>query len=925
MKKPIILFSCLLLACSVLSGCSSKAGTGIAPDTSVSSDTKEPVSLNTVSGSPFLKSEKLELSEHLDSIRNITRVNGKTYISGYHFSSVTSEIVIYETDSETIKYTRPLSENEYCSLSGNKLYSVDYTTLILTVTDTSDTVSRKINLDKFGITEIESFLIADSGNAVITDQSGMIYIINYDDLNCSSYDISEYTAENYCFTADSNDNIYIFSNDEQKKTLYKLNSSSELIYSNSDFADLPGYISDITINENGKLSLISIDSSQFYINIADPETGKTMIREDVKSINDMPEIYDYQTDFAYSEEKNAYLIGTSSGNDTVWIHYTEPENYYCTLTIDENNNITDKVILESEYENNIRNITVSDNGDIVYIEENFFAEYSGLENNDDNKHIIRKISPDGTVSSFEVPVYTNELYPWSIDTDSSGNIYLTEQSYDSVCISKYDKDGNNIFSKVHDSMLSYNNCTVVNDTYYISCVDGSEKNVLLSADPEGNMTKCSENTRFSKIYRGNEKYDLLVSDGISLYGYSFSSDEFTELFRFVNCGLNSAPENICICPEKYILVLGNELYTLNPSDTESSKTVVKIASLGMQHSIQERIISFNSENDKYIIECIDYDYNDPDSETKFNLDIISGNIDMVLFYDNSYFNAEKYSRNIFADLNEFIENDPEYNKDDYFQNIIDLYSIENKLYKLTTSFSIYSLVNKSETTGSISSVSPEKFIKDIPEFHESLYGFTCCVLSSYIQQKDFTDETFRKLLEYLKENVYDISDGEKFPVGFSDAEDYAPSEYTASIMTKSMFQNNTNTDYIGFPSVNKNGIIAESIDSISILENSKNKQGSWEFIKYLLSEEHQDTIFIGIPVRRSSFEKVFNCEKAVKEQCLNVIEKADCRSLSTTDLFSIIWEDIELYYNDIKTLDETVTSIKQKTSLYFDELNSCLF
>lgn len=66
---------------------------------------------------------------------------------------------------------------------------------------------------------------------------------------------------------------------------------------------------------------------------------------------------------------------------------------------------------------------------------------------------------------------------------------------------------------------------------------------------------------------------------------------------------------------------------------------------------------------------------------------------------------------------------------------------------------------------------------------EYRFGLAANILSSHIKSRNFTDDKFRSVLKYLKENVNDISDESKIDFGFPEFTEDSEDEYYGCVMT----------------------------------------------------------------------------------------------------------------------------------------------
>lgn len=127
----------------------------------------------------------------------------------------------------------------------------------------------------------------------------------------------------------------------------------------------------------------------------------------------------------------------------------------------------------------------------------------------------------------------------------------------------------------------------------------------------------------------------------------------------------------------------------------------------------------------------------------------------------------------------------------------------------------------------------------------------------------------------------------------------------------------------------------------AINSKSGNKEGAWSFLEYLLSEEFQDMVDWGLPVRKGSFEarlqeryvspdrlemSFFLGEPAMPTEVETALlkkmaESALCDSFGGQDnpIWSILANEAAMYFSGDAGLDETVAKIQNRMRLYLDE------
>lgn len=151
--------------------------------------------------------------------------------------------------------------------------------------------------------------------------------------------------------------------------------------------------------------------------------------------------------------------------------------------------------------------------------------------------------------------------------------------------------------------------------------------------------------------------------------------------------------------------------------------------------------------------------------------------------------------------------------------------------------------------------------------------------------------------------------------------------------------------YLGRPGWNGAENIFNSSDVFVINSASKNKQGAWDFLEFLLSEEMQERIDWNFPVRIDSFEKYLSLtaswtggdrrEFSYYVSSIPQMEQEDIATFrrlidnavfrdSTVTAYdnpvrTILREEAEMYFAGDATLDETIDKIQSRVQWYLNE------
>ena len=215
----------------------------------------------------------------------------------------------------------------------------------------------------------------------------------------------------------------------------------------------------------------------------------------------------------------------------------------------------------------------------------------------------------------------------------------------------------------------------------------------------------------------SDTYDFVYQNTIGIYGYDIATDTETELLNWVNSDINASYMNsTCIQPDGTVFTLMREYETDGsavsllkltriPDEEIVEKYLLTYGGIYIGSDILDAIIDFNRTSEEYRITVRDYsDYNSEENQwtgavTQFNNDIISGNIPDIIQASSEMPMANYAAKGLFADLNAFIAEDPVFAKEDLYENILDAFSVNGKLYQLAPFFNVRTLAAKSSIVG----------------------------------------------------------------------------------------------------------------------------------------------------------------------------------------------------------------------------------
>lgn len=488
--------------------------------------------------------------------------------------------------------------------------------------------------------------------------------------------------------------------------------------------------------------------------------------------------------------------------------------------------------------------------------------------------------------------------------------------------------------------------------------------------------------------------DLIYTTSNGVFTYNAGDEAGTKLMDYINSDLNiSSLYNVIELDDKHFIGLfyenydyGNQkcgLFTYVPPEEIPDKKVMVLASLGVNSDLRQRVVEYNRSSQEYKITIKDYSeyatYEDYDnSVTVLNNDIISGNMPDILVA-NSRLPMSKYiAKKMFADINGFIEDDEELSQVEFVQNVFDAFSVKGKLYYIIPGFTARTIIGKSAIVGDRSSWTMEDMLalkQSLPEETMMIEGLTRQYFFGTVMEycgNDFIDvETgkcafdspaFIELMEYAKTLPEEFTYGDDYWMNYEsqyrDERTILMNAYISSIQGFNYTLNGyfgEDISYIGFPNSSGMGAYVDFSynGAYCIADKSPNKKGAWEFLRYYLTEEYQDsTDRYPLPTRKDIFEKkaqearnrpywldengekqeyddyfYMNGEDILLEpmsqeqidKLVNYIYSIDNAYYYNEDILNIINEEMDAFYTGQKSAEDVANIIQRRAQVYVDE------
>lgn len=397
---------------------------------------------------------------------------------------------------------------------------------------------------------------------------------------------------------------------------------------------------------------------------------------------------------------------------------------------------------------------------------------------------------------------------------------------------------------------------------------------------------------------GFGEYEYTYLKNAAVYGFS-QGTEPEKLFSWIDCDVDYSNINSYRIMEDGTIYAVESVYdskegcntynliTLRQVDASTlpEKQILTLACLYLPWNLRTEIISFNKSHQDVRINVADYseyateeDYNA--GIQKLNTEILSGVVPDIFYVDGSIPLDIYASRGILLDLWTLIDADAELSRDDLMTHFFDTISTNGKLYQITSSFGINTVVGRSDVIGSADSWTLEEMLKVYETLEEgaSLMGemdtregmfYTILTRNSnrFIDWENsecsFNSQSFIDLLNLINQ----------FPETF-DYENYDWNDYSSEglrmRMRKQLVQSvslmcftdvqyyDTMCDnlpnYIGVPTSDGNGSSFSIYGGLAISASCANVDAAWSFVRNRLTEEYQNENNGSFPTNRHAFE-----------------------------------------------------------------------
>ncbi len=760
-----------------------------------------------------------------------------------------------------------------------------------------------------------------------------------------------------------------------------INKSDFSDFADSELTALYGNGEKILTNNNDELYVCCTDlgTRAILINKIDTLTAQTTKLYEIPDAN---EIYNGINDFSVTLLKGEEIIGYNlETNEENVICTTSTDNFFIcdneifsvSVETSQKHKITTlnsdfEVISQKEYELDDDIITgcstIDNHGNTIIFAKNAQSD-----------RFIIKINPQSdTYQINQLPV-SYDIF--DIATDSAGNLYML-----GLNIEEDEENYKEKYSLVKlkndysiDSEISLEKYNLSNQQIFISSDDKiylSLDNTLHEINFETN--ELTPKQKFPTITGGICNFDsttgfdfmYIANKGVQLYSITQGTshkliDSMTNIdIQYYISGIHY------INDYNFVISTSNVLYLVSEMKNVNHDTISVALDQTFDTSIEKYTREFNSTHTDVKVQLKNYNMTKTDSLIDdFSNDIISGNIPDIIISTSWLDISMLECKDMFEDLTPYLEKDPEINCDDYFLNIFSASSKEKIIDRIIPAFLVNTVIGKTSTVGEAMGWSYDEFY-DFENDHKGKDIFYKGSSQRQINSEDFPfitlwdfidirnskanfDDNFKRLLDTTYEYKFDVDIQEDkndmstaYESRFYDEKCLLDAQTISSVYQICSMRYAYIGEEItlkGFPAENSNGSYIRPYMQIFITKNCKNKEVAWEFVKMFLSEEYQDNIAMScFPVLRSSMDKMINesqsnvvyiqgkqynvyaPDKELKNQIINWIESLSAYNTNSISLINILDEQLQLFYNDEQSSEETKNAIQSRVNLYLSEI-----
>ncbi|MBP5310010.1 MAG: hypothetical protein J6Z05_05240, partial [Lachnospiraceae bacterium] len=208
---------------------------------------------------------------------------------------------------------------------------------------------------------------------------------------------------------------------------------------------------------------------------------------------------------------------------------------------------------------------------------------------------------------------------------------------------------------------------------------------------------------------GGNVHDMILSNSTGVFYYNIGDKDITKFIDYV------ASDLCCYSIYNIVEIDENTFYgsyydeltenganvtakftKVSPEKSAARKTLT-LGGMFIGTDIKKNIILFNRGSDDYRIVVKDYSNNSGDGDyyamlDGINNDILAGTMPDIMLLNTSMDISNYFAKGAFEPLDSYMENDSEFDRSDYMENVLKAMTFDGKLYCITPTFTVNTLV-----------------------------------------------------------------------------------------------------------------------------------------------------------------------------------------------------------------------------------------
>ena len=475
-----------------------------------------------------------------------------------------------------------------------------------------------------------------------------------------------------------------------------------------------------------------------------------------------------------------------------------------------------------------------------------------------------------------------------------------------------------------------------------------------------------------------EQYDLLLYDNRAVYGYSFAAQKSNsgsageELFVWMDSDINGyyvshlyllEDGRLCATVEDW-LNDDRAIVMLERTRAEEApkREELVIVTVDGGSDLAAMAVKFNRGNSRYHLTVKTYE----SLTDLYNAILTKDPIDLI---DLSGLNIQKLaSRGLFEDLAPYVDQSEMFDRSDFVDGILDVYTLSNTLVGIPSAFRLRTVVgNGAQLENKTGLTLEELFLtSDLYPGVKTFDGVTKEEMMQYLMMFNedtfidrdtgtchFDSEIFKEVLEYVSQFPDSTENGREeksLPTKIQNGEVlFAIAEMnTYDIFQEYVGMFGENAACVGFPTVDgSGGHILFTGDAYAIAAVSEHKEAAWNFIEEFLAQEKSEFYYATHYTEFSTLISTLN-EKAedymegdrfpmriyddgwtfqyhaltwdeVNVMLELIPDAMPFFSVENDEIIKIINEEAPAYYSGQKGIDHVVSVIQNRIQLYVNE------